>query len=113
LDVFAIHHHMQMFVELIFNGIDHMWMPVTNGTYTNTRDHIHIRLSIRAIEVDSLSTLNGDEKRIGGSLTEVMKKNFFAVVHLTKLQIRPKKKDALASVFPYRLVLTYFTLASV
>src|SRR6056297_2887978 len=58
LNIFAIHHYMQMLIKLLFDCFNHIWMTMTQAAHGDSGDQIQIRFSIFRMDMASLGTIN-------------------------------------------------------
>lgn len=64
---FSIHHQMKVFIELLFDGIFHFFIAMTNIADPNTGNTIVIHLVAR-IKKNTISSVHLNAQRTAGSL---------------------------------------------
>src|SRR5690606_41430085 len=92
LNEFTVHHHMKMFVKLLFDGLNYFWMTVPDVAYSDTRYHIDITLSVRRVQVNAFSFFNSNQVRVIRGLCQVVQKYILIKVHSPKAMDQRKNK---------------------
>ena len=91
LDELAEHHDVEMFIQLVFDGLDDVGVAMTEVADANAGDEIGVAFTLGGIEIDAFGPGYGYQIRVRGGLGDFVKKGVVGEVHALKFKVQGSK----------------------